>query len=255
MSQKNPVFIGGPGCLEPIVARVLGSHPHIVCGPGLDLIHSVATAGKDVNSAMTYLREFQLDTGTVDQAFSKLSRSILGVSESGKSGQTFVEVDAKASFCFNEIHRIFPESPLIFILRDVRDLVAQEFASATVAKERDQRQWRQTKAGELSKKWLQMIVDGSTSFKAFGPQTRTCLLRLEGLLINPRKWLGELLSFLDIELVENEIQALEATAMREIKQASPALVGSWREELTPEERSIIETICGGALRDLNYFGL
>jgi len=100
-----------------------------------------------------------------------------------------------------------------------------------------------------------MILDGSAAFKRLGAHTQTCLLRFEGLVINPGKWLWDLLNFLKLEPQDADFQVMQEVLGQQLKQASPALVGGWRDELSQDERALVETICGGALRDLNYFGL
>ena len=189
MSQTAPVFIGGPGCLGPVLSRVLGSHSQLVCSSS-DLIHSIAMAGKDVASAMPYLTEYHLEPSQVHQAYSKLSTCLLGTTDSESSGGLHLEVDSDCAFCFEDIYRVFPESPLVFVLRDARDLAAQELQTLSEVDDGQRVELRLERAGEVSKRWLKMILDGSAAFKRLGAHTQTCLLRFEGLVINPVRAAG-----------------------------------------------------------------
>jgi hypothetical protein len=164
------------------------------------------------------------------------------------------------------IMRAQPTARLLFLLRDGRDVVDSELASFLVGSwqerhfahmrgitepqrldfvERSAYQWL----------WRTEVVEGAFQ-RHRGPKH---LVRYEDMLREPKRhlaeffdWMGLALDVIDVDALVDRV-AFERLPVKGADQFNrSATPGAWRENLTPDEASLVEEILGPKLRRLGY---
>ena len=175
--------------------------------------------------------------------------------------------DPGASGVAELIGELFPQSRLVFLLRDGRDVVdswldayredAWGVKEGTYALSAEGRlaflRWQ-------ASVWLYRTEAVERAFAAHDPSRRT-MIRYEELRDEPESVLGSLCGDLGIEITPERVaeivaeHAFEEVPVQDrgdgerIRRAEP---GSWRQNLTASERSAISKIMGPKLRELGY---
>jgi hypothetical protein len=190
------------------------------------------------------------------QPEARLSRSIVAIKEPNGSQSADLIMES------------LPRSRLLFLLRDGRDVVDSDLAAvlkgswatktfpgALGIDEADRRDYIQQSA----KKWLWRTEVVQEAFEAHeGPKR---LLRYEDLLADPEARLRELFAWLELEIEESQTAAIverRSFARLPEEQRGPktfyraATPGSWRENLSAEERGLLAEILGPKLSELGY---
>lgn len=176
------------------------------------------------------------------------------------------------------IMEAFPESKLIFLVRDSRDVVASLLDAAKKGSWYGYDQFEASVADavlrnggpgssengsddEFVERLARNYVSNVGAVKeayARHPEGAKILVRYEDLRENPREWVFRICDSLGIEVDEEQVgQAVEKHAWENIPQekrgqgkfhrkASP---GGWREDLTPGEARKVEEITGPLLRE------
>lgn len=169
------------------------------------------------------------------------------------------------------IEMLFPESALIHVLRDGRDVVA---SLCNAHRQGWGRGWATAKVADAARRWfdwVQEIRHQSAFFK------RTHVVRFEDLLQNGPETLSRMYDFLQIPLPFAEVQAIydqfsftacaAGTAPESLVLAGElqnqritepegffrqGKAGAWQDDLTPEEQAIVMDIAGKLLQELGY---
>ena len=164
------------------------------------------------------------------------------------------------------IMRAQPTARLLFLLRDGRDVVDSELASFAIGG------WQQRSfehmRGIAPEERLDFVIGSAHQWLWRTEMVEAALanhrgpahtLRYEDLLREPEQRLGELLEWLEVPLVANEVaDVVERFSFARLphrgatQQARFARPGAWRENLRPDERAAVERILGAKLRDLGY---
>jgi hypothetical protein len=162
------------------------------------------------------------------------------------------------------IMSVLPESRLIFLLRDGRDVVDSELDAA------EPDSWATRKYDSLERTergdylrgrahaWVQRTEVVQRAFAAHDPELRY-LVRYEALRADPESVVSELARWLDLP-VAVLTEAARATAFERLPEnlrgqgqfARAASPGLWRENLLPDEQAALEQIMGPKLRELDY---
>lgn len=184
-------------------------------------------------------------------------------------GKGFVLVkEPNGSQSADLLARAMPESRFLFLLRDGRDVVDSELAAnlagSWVAREFPgavglQPDDRLSFVVQSAKKWLWRTEVVETAFAEHrGPKL---LLRYEDLLEDPLRHLREVLEWLGDDLPGDDLRRIVAThsfAAVPAEARGPsrfhrsASVGTWRQNLHPDEQDALEAVLGDKLRDLSY---
>jgi hypothetical protein len=163
-----------------------------------------------------------------------------------------------------------PKSRLLFLLRDGRDVVdsglAANLAGSWVSKEFPgargiQESQRLEFVAEQAHKWLWRTEMVQAAVRTHPGPTHT--LRYEDLLADPVEKLGEVFDWLKLPIDEADLArivaahafdsiAAEKRGSQEFYRA--ATPGLWRENLTQDERDVLDQIIGPKLTELGYAG-
>lgn len=126
--SRPPLFIGGAGRSGTTLLRViLDSHPNIACGPELKLTEWVVNSRLDffdfVKARNAPLREYRLTPEYVNRIFSAMLLSLMENYRKLSNKPRIAEKTPINACLFEHLSEIFPESPLIHVIRDGRDVV------------------------------------------------------------------------------------------------------------------------------------
>lgn len=257
-----PIFIGGmPRSGTTLLRVILDSHPNIACGPELRAIPTLATLSSETRRLMgAMLAEYYcLPSSELDAVFAELVCSFLQPLHERSGKKRIAEKTPANALHFKELARLFPESPLIQIIRDGRDTVSSVL----------QMDWTEGATGKpmaLTKDprlaaatWAEHIVRAREARDAGAPYFE---IRYEDIIREPKAALAPLFEFLcepwsddvlafhaneNIDLGENESSAEQVS--RNLYRNS---IGRWCRDLTAPAKAAVKEICGGMLIELGY---
>jgi hypothetical protein len=163
---------------------------------------------------------------------------------------------------------LLPSSRMLFLLRDGRDvvdsLVDAMFRDRTWWKDRASfvrpPQQRTSFVSQHSTLWVRRTMASQRAFAVL-PEDQRLLVRYEELLANTPAQLQRIFDWLDLDIGEDDVQAIAARYAfgavpkrrrgpgKAVRAATPGL---WRQNLTPEEQQTMHEIMGDKLRELGY---
>jgi hypothetical protein len=189
------------------------------------------------------------------------------VADAGMTGEPLVVVKEPGSHVADILLSMFPQSRLIFLLRDGRDVVDSWLAAyRTGSWALDEGAFPVTDDGRESLvRWQSAVWAFRTdvvqrAFEAH-PADRRVLVRYEDLVADPQHELARLCAYLPIDASADtlaavaEAHAFEAVppvAKGERKAIRSATPGDWRENLTPDEHDVMHEVMGPKLVELGY---
>ena len=268
LQTTNPIFIGGvPRSGTTLVRVILDTHPRIFCGTELRVVPALAGLWHSFNSTAQPLLEsaYAVDAERLRDIFSDLVLAFLTPSWEASGKPRVAEKTPFNILVFPELARLFPDAPLVHVIRDVRDVVASRlerdraFAGGgglgssvdTIALARIRaEEWVAAMAVRR-----QMLLTDSSSRTYFE-------LRYEDLVSSPHTVLAALFAFLgetfdpavlDYHRIERNVDGSEewsADAVRKPLFASS--YGRWRKCLSADELSSVIQVAGPVLQELGY---
>ena len=175
--------------------------------------------------------------------------------------------DPGASGVAELVRELFPESNLVFLLRDGRDVV-DSWLDAYRQGAWGMREGTYSLAPEgrlafvrwQASVWLYRTEAVERAYAAHDPDRRT-IIRYEDLRADPVRVLAELCLKLGVhtsserlheiaaEFSYDEVPESQRGEGERIRKAEP---GSWRQNMSAQERAALEQIMGAKLRDLGY---
>ena len=124
----NPIFVGGvPRSGTTLLRVILDSHPNIYCGTELRVVHALAnlwSAANEPPSARTLKDFYGVDREATRKIFADLITSFLEPAWLTSGKPRVAEKTPSNLLAFKALRQLFPESPLIHVIRDGRDVVA-----------------------------------------------------------------------------------------------------------------------------------
>jgi hypothetical protein len=260
----NPIFIGGvPRSGTTLLRVILDSHPNIYCGTELRVVHALAnlwSATEEPQTAHTLRDDYGVDAEASRNIFANLISSFLTPAWVNSGKRRIAEKTPSNLLAFKALRKLFPDSPLIHVIRDARDVVASRL-------ERDRTLPPQgigpaELAATRAKEWVdamqlraEMLAD---------PQLASAYLevRYESLVQRPQLTLEPVFAFigepfdarvLEFHRVERNVAGTEewsADAVR--KSIFTSSIGRWREALTAMELHAVMSVAGRSLQQLGY---
>lgn len=260
-TSPSPIFIGGAGRSGTTLLRViLDSHSRIACGPELKVIPSVASLWADFHTLFApFLLASRIGSGEIDHVFRDFIVGLLEPLRLSESKSRVAEKSPNNVFYFLHLHRIFPDSTFVHIVRDGRDVVASLLTmdwttpdGAPIDYTRDARL--------AARYWAQAVRAGREFARQTAGRSRYFELRYEDLVNRPEPCLMSLFAYLG-EPWEPSVLAFhqkrrvladESSANQVTQPLNNASVGRWKAELNDRDRAAVKDEIGALLIELGY---
>ncbi len=178
--------------------------------------------------------------------------------------------EPNGSHASDSVMSLFPESRLLFLVRDGRDVI-DSLIDAMLARDS---WWQQSQVSDepriVSERmafirhhanlWLQRTIATQRAFAAT-PEPQRLQIGYEALLADTTLGFAQMLDWLGMEVGPDAVAAaVEKRSFSAIpadkkgpgKRARSANPGQWRERLRPGEIELVEKIMGAKLRELGY---
>jgi len=259
----SPIFVGGvPRSGTTLVRVILDSHPEVFCGTELRAIHALANLWSTADgSARSLLADYYgVDADLLRRVFAQLILSFLEPAWRASGKRRIAEKTPSNLLVFPQLRLLFPDSPLIHVIRDGRDVVASrlERDKAAALAPIDAVDVAATRARE----WVDAMSLRRRLLSEHGSSGRYLEIRYERLVNEPQRVLPELFEFieerfdarvLDFHRIARNVSGTEEwsaeTVSRPIFTSS---AGRWRGSLSAAEAAAVMDVAGETLRELGY---
>jgi hypothetical protein len=261
-SGEAPIFVGGCGRSGTTLLRViLDTHPNIACGPELKLIPGIARDwATSVRHLSDLLSAYGLSPTDVNRCYREFIESFLAKLP-GLAGKTRVaEKTPNNVFFFRHLNQLFPESPLIHVIRDGRDVVCS-LLSVDWIDPVENRKLPITESAEAAASfWRDAVTAGREAARSESVSARYYELRYEDVVSSPEATLRPLFEFLrepwSPGVLEFHAARRDLAGESSADQVSRGLythsVGRWQRDLSDRDRETVKRIAGDLLVELGY---
>lgn len=264
VNRGSPIFIGGvPRSGTTLVRVILDTHPSIHCGTELRIVPAVTTlwSAAACTAQPLLASAYGVDAEHLRRIFAGLILSFLEPAWRASGKARVAEKTPFNILVFPELRHLFPDSPLVHVIRDVRDVVASRL-------ERDRAAAGGSPvdtvalAAARAQEWVAAMAIRTKLLADESLARGYCELRYEDLVHAPHAALGSLFAFLgerfdrevlDFHRVPREVDGTEewsAEAVRRPLFASSC--GRWRETLSSRELAEVLRVAGPAMAELGY---
>ncbi len=262
MFIKPPIFIGGAGRSGTTLLRViLDSHPNIACGPELKISPVIAQLWYDFRTMyLNIVNEYFITQEDINQIFAQMIFSLLEKYLSTTGKKRIAEKTPNNIRIFKHLHEMFPDSPLIHLIRDGRDVVASLLSM----------DWK-TPMGEpieytkdvkkAARFWLSAVTAGRKFAEENSSSDKVYLeIRYEDIVNKSEECLKKLFNFIDEPWDSSVLRyykqernlAGESSAKQVSQKLFTSAIGRWKKDLTKEQKEEIKPIAGELLIKLGY---
>lgn len=262
MNNKPPIFIGGAGRSGTTLLRViLDSHSQIACGPELKVSTTIAATWYNFQTKFKQvLNEYYLDENDINKIFADMIKSLLEKYRQKENKPRIAEKSPNNVMIFSHLHNIFPESPLIHVVRDGRDVITSLLTMDWIDPNGNPVAY--TKDIKLAAQYWHDTVRTGINFKNYSESNSNSYhqLKYEDLVKAPEETLRTLFNFLD-ESFEDQVLSFheknrnlanESSASQVNKKLYSSSMGRWKRDLSKEQIGIIKPIISDLLIELGY---
>lgn len=260
LQDQPPIFIGGAGRSGTTLLRVmLDSHPNIVCGPELKFIPD-------------WLREWQRErrlfeqhlasllgirASLIDDAYRAKISELLDGARRKYHKPRIAEKSPNNVLVFGHLGHLFPDSPMIHVIRDGRDVVASLLGVEWYRP--DGKRIPYTEDAETAARyWADTVSTGMRARKHLGE--RVLEVRYEALVTEPESMMRRILVHVGepwddavLHHVEHDHNLATETSADQVRQpVHSKSIGRWRAALDESDRRVVERVAGPLLERLGY---
>ncbi len=255
-----PIFIGGaPRSGTTLLRAIINASGHIACGPEARIVPALCSLASQIEAQKLPVlsRDYGLSQASLQASFARAIEGFLA--PLAKDGKRIAEKTPANALHFTQLRRLFPDSPLVTIIRDPRDVVASLLDM----------DWRDGASGEPltithdPAEGARLWVKSVNSALALAPDPNLYALRYEHLAAHPAREISALFAFLGIkEALEPALAhhtafnagdgEHESSAARVAQPIDQAACGRWQRDLSTSQIAIIEDIAGPCMRQLGY---
>ncbi|MFN0022584.1 MAG: sulfotransferase family protein [Parvularculaceae bacterium] len=257
-----PIFVGGaPRSGTTLVRAILDSHPDIVCGPELRTTPTIARLFRETSATIgeVLLEHYGFTEQDLLATYRDLIYAFLAPLHAQSGKARIAEKTPANALYFVELHRLFPESRLIHVVRDPRDVVASLLGM----------DWRDAITGAplaitasvagAALGWREHVL-AARGARAFGAKVHD--LRYEALIADPGTALASLFAFLGVSPSDQPLAhhlnfsaragENETSAKAVAEPLNTGAIARWRRDLQPGAVAEIERIAGSLLAECGY---
>ncbi len=262
--RGNPIFVGGvPRSGTTLLRVMLDSHPDIHCGTELRAINALASLWSACRESVRppIGEAYALPDPTLRPAFAQLIMAFLEPSWKASGKLRIAEKTPWNLAVFPQLRELFPQSALIHVLRDVRDVVASRLevdrsnASGDLPEAREHARLRALEWVQAMRLRRRMLAEPSLAAAYFE-------LRYESLVRDPAATLRSLFDFVGVSFEESVLRfheiARNVSGTEEWSSGSvrqPLFsdsIGRWRSRLRADELAAVLEVAGPLLEELGY---
>jgi protein-tyrosine sulfotransferase len=260
----GPIFLGGvPRSGTTLLRVILDSHPRIFCGTELRAVRALALLWQSASDTAQPLlsQAYETDPERLRRIFSTLVLSFLEPAWRASGKARVAEKTPSNFLVFPQLAALFPQSPLIHVIRDGRDVVASRLERDKIA--------AQGKAFDTvaqatahAQEWAEAMalrrailgnVDLSRSYYE---------IRYEQLISEPEPVLMGLFDFigerfdpcvLAFHQIERNVAGTEEWSAEAVRRPIfTTSKGRWERSLSADEQAAILRVAGSELAELGY---
>ncbi|HEY1707503.1 MAG TPA: sulfotransferase [Rhizomicrobium sp.] len=260
--KGNPIFIGGvPRSGTTLLRVILDSHPNIFCGTELRVIQGLAQLWRNAwDSAADPLRAaYGIDADTFRAIFRDLILSFLKPAWDRSGKPRLAEKTPSNFLAFAELRLLFPDSPLIHIIRDGRDVVTSRIErDLDLAPDIDP----VAIAALRARNWAEAMAMRARLLEDAHFTTHYFEVRYEDLVREPWRELARLFAFLGepfdervlaFHAVGREVHGTEEWSAEAVRRPIfTDSVGRFRRDLSPKALDAVIANAADALAALGY---
>jgi len=261
--RQPPIFVGGAGRSGTTLLRViLDSHHNIACGPELKVIPTLCGLWHDFQTSMAPpLREYLLTQQDINDIVGQMILSLLEKYRQQSGKMRVAEKSPNNVYFFEHLNHMFPDSPLVHVIRDGRDVVCSLLTMNWFDSKTRQRLRYTTDARKAAEYWAHSVRAGQQAARLKPSVARRYIeLRYEALVTDPAPTLRQLFDFLgepwDPAALRYHEQgrnlAGESSASQVSRELYTSAVGRWERDLKPEDKAAIKDVAGDLLIELGY---
>lgn len=239
---------------------MLDSHPRILCGPEFRITPALLALWDKFKECEGRLEHYQMAGARLQNMYRDLFLTLLERYRLQESKPRIAEKTPDNCLYFQSIHEIFPESPLIHVIRDGRDVVASLLAQ----------KWEDINTGEKTEHchqvqsaaelWVRHVRKGLSMRSHSSGSSRYFEVRYEQLISEPEAILKSLFSFLG-ESWDPQVLNYHGFERNLANEPSSEQVnrplysnahGRWRRDLDSDQLKVTMEVAGDLLRELDY---
>ena len=258
----SPIFVGGAGRSGTTLLRViLDSHPNIACGPELKVTPMIAEMWHGFQTAhLPPLKEYLLTPDDINGIFGRLILSLLEKYRDNSGKARVAEKSPNNVFFFQHLSHIFPESPLVHVIRDGRDVVCSLLTMNWIDPKTGQPIEYTRDPRKAAQYWASAIAAGRTVAERASAAQRYMELRYEDIVTRTEPTLRRLFAHLgepwdpavlDFHTTERNL-AGESSAEQVSRPLYTASIGRWKENLDLAGKQAVKEVAGDLLIQLGY---
>lgn len=260
--NEAPIFIGGAGRSGTTLLRViLDSHSNIACGPELKVSTSIAAMWYNFQTKFnSILKEYDINESDINKIFSDMILALLEKHRVKQNKNRVAEKSPNNVMIFSHLHNMFPQSPMIHVIRDGRDVITSLLTMDWVDPNGNPVPY--TRDIKLAAKYWHDTVRTGLNYRNYSDSNRESYFQLkyEDLVESPEETLQRLFHFID-EPWEEEVLSFhtkrrnlanESSADQVNKKLYNSSIGRWKRDLSLEQIDIVKPIIGDLLIELNY---
>jgi hypothetical protein len=261
MSQ-SPVFVGVAGRSGTTLLRViLDSHPNIACGPELKVTPALCRLWYDFQTAYSPpLREYLLTLHDINAVFAQVIGSLLEKYRQQSGKPRVAEKSPNNVFYFDHLHLMFPDSPLVHVIRDGRDVICSLLTMDWIDPKTRKPLGYTRDARKAAEYWVRAVRAGQAAARHPGLAARYMEIRYEQLVTDPKPTLEQLFDFIkepwDPAVLQFHKQqrnlAGESSAEQVSQELYTSAVARWERDLKPVDKAAVKEVAGELLRELGY---
>jgi hypothetical protein len=260
--SRSPIFVGGAGRSGTTLLRViLDSHHNIACGPELKVIPKLCALWQDLQTSFAPpLRQYLLAPKDINDIVGQMILALLEKYRQHSGKMRVAEKSPNNVYFFEHLNHMFPESPLVHVIRDGRDVVCSLLTMNWFNSETRQKLEYTSDARKAAGYWANSVRAGQAAGQKPSVATRYIELRYELLVTDPTPTLRKLFTFLDEPWDPAVLRyheqgrnlAGESSASQVSRELYTSAVGRWQRDLNPKDKAAIKEVAGDLLIELGY---